>query len=199
MLVVAITGGLGSGKTQVSHLFKQEGVPYIDADTIARKLTSQGGDAYTAIRQHFGHIILQPNGDINRQTLRKIIFAQPEQKEWLEKLLHPLINRRMKEQIAQSNAPYCVVEIPLLAESGKKDWVDRVLVIDCPSKSRIERVKSRDNLSETEIKTILESQVTRSERLAIADEVLENTGSLKELREKVKHLHDYYLHLAKQA
>lgn len=200
MLVIAITGGIGSGKSRVSRLFRAHRVPHLNADKISHELCQQKGAAYSAIKHQFGQIILEENGDINRQRLGKIVFSQPEQRLWLEQLLHPMINQEMTNRIQALDAPYCTVEIPLLAETGKKEWVGRVLVVDAPSKIRIARIKKRDSLTDAEIKTILSTQAKRKDRLAIADDVIENTGDLRNLAEKVEQMHGYYLHLAnKQA
>jgi dephospho-CoA kinase len=198
MLVVAITGGIGSGKSRVTRLFRQHGTPYIDADKVARELSSQAGKAYPAICSHFGKTILESNGEINRPKLRKIVFSQPEKRLWLEKLLHPMINQEIEQRLKQLDAPYCTVEIPLLAETGRKAWMDRVLVVDAPKKIRIERIKKRDSLKDAEIKAIFSTQATRKKRLSMADDVIENTGELKDLATQVKKIHNYYLLLAEK-
>ena len=197
MMVVAITGGMGSGKSRAARLFQELGVASIDTDEIARQLTTPTGAAYEAICQHFGPIILPSGLLIDRDQLRKIIFTQPKERAWLEGLLHPMITEQVKEQIKTLDSPYCVVQIPLLAEVGDQDWINRVLVIDASSKIRLERIQKRSDLSAEEVKAIFETQATRTERLAIADDIIENNGSKAELLEKTRNMHDYYLHISK--
>jgi dephospho-CoA kinase len=196
MLTVAITGGIGSGKSQVSQLFRQHKIPCIDADSIAREISAPGGEAYPAICTHFGQPILLTDGSINRLALRRYIFTHPEDRIWLEQLMHPIILQRMQQQVGELEAAYCLVEIPLLAEVGRESWIDRVLVVDAPSKLRIERIQKRDSISEADIKPILATQAPRKQRLDMADDVIENTDSLADLAAKVDQLHQYYCLLA---
>lgn len=198
MMVVAITGGMGSGKSRASNIFHElGGVTCIDTDEIARQLTAPTGQAYEAICQHFGPIILPSGLLIDRDQLRKIVFTQPKERVWLEQLLHPMITEQVKQEMKTLNTPYCVVQIPLLAEIGKQDWINRVLVIDASSKVRIERIQKRSDLTADEIKAIFATQATRNERLAVADDIIENNGSKEELLEKVRNMHEYYLHISK--
>ena len=198
MMVVAITGGMGSGKSRASKMFQELGVPCIDTDEIARQLTQPNGAAYEAICQHFGPIILPGGLLIDRDQLRKIIFTQPKERKWLEQLLHPMITEQAKQHVEELDTHYCMVEVPLLAEKGKKEWMDRTLVIDSASKLRVERIQKRSNLSADEIRNIFATQATRNERLSIADDIIENNGPKEELQEKVENMHHYYLHISKQ-
>ncbi len=198
MFTVVITGAMGSGKTTVSQLFRQKEIPSIDADNIAHELINPEGAAYSTIYNHFGAVILHKNGQINREALRQIIFSKPEERIWLEHYLHPLILEQIVFKISELDAPYCLVEIPLLAETGKKPWMNRVLVIDSCHQSRAMRVKKRDGLSDAEIKKIFLTQASREKRLQLADDIVENTGSLNDLATSVNTLHNQYLLLAKK-
>jgi dephospho-CoA kinase len=195
MLIVAITGGMGSGKSQVSRLFAKYDIPFIDADAIARQLSSKNNEAYPFICSHFGQSILKKNGEIDRAVLRKIVFSNEQERLWLEQLLHPMILKQLQKETEQISGSYCLVEIPLLAETSRPAWVNRILVVDAPQALRIERIKKRDGLSEETIEAILEAQADREKRLAIADDVIENKGSIQELSEKVAKLHHQYCHL----
>lgn len=195
MLVIGLTGGIGSGKSTVTDLFARLGVPIIDADVIAKQLTSPKQEAFENIIKHFGSDILDQNGQLNRKRLGQIIFQNNQERQWLEKLLHPEIERQMHEQIKQlsTSFPYCIAAIPLLIEVHPYSFIDRILVIDIPEPLQIERVMARDHLSKKEVSHILSSQTSRENRLAKAHDVIINTGSLADLTEQVKSLHQQYL------
>lgn len=198
MLVIALTGGIGSGKSAAAERFAALGVPIIDADVIARDLTVIGQPAYNAIKQHFGAVILQENGMLNRQALRTLVFTQPAEKEWLETALHPLIRTAITDQIQKVNAPYCIVVIPLLLESeANYDYINRILVIDAPESVQMERVIKRDGSTQAEITAIMASQVNRTLRLSRAHDIITNDGTLLALHNKVDALHQTYLKLCK--
>lgn len=198
MLVIGLTGGIGSGKTTVANLFADLGVPIIDADVIAREVTQIGQPALESIAQHFGENILAGDGSLNRSKLRELIFKQPQEKKWLENLLHPLIRQHIETQIAALKAPYCIAVIPLLFEGKGYTFIDRILVVDTPSHLQIERTVKRDNTSISAVQSIINSQIKQDIRLAKADDVIKNEGGLAELREKVRILNSHYLALTKQ-
>lgn len=196
MRVIGLTGGFASGKTTITKLFAQyEGVAILSCDEIAKTLTQYGTPAYKAISFYFGHGFLLPNKEINRSLLRERIFKYPQEKQWLEQLLHPLISGEIQHQLNNIEALYTLIEIPLLAESERKrplGYLTRRLVVDIPLELQIKRACERNHLSPEEVLPIIELQASREERLAIADDIIENTGLLSELSEKVDALHKQY-------
>ena len=197
MLKVGLTGGIGCGKTTVGKLFADLNVAIIDADEIAHELVRQGQPALLDIRTAFGNDVLNPDGSLNRKQLRDIVFADPERKKKLETIMHPRVFAEMQDMVDQLNDdPYCISIIPLLFETGKVDFVDRVLVVDCPLETQVERVKRRDNLSEALIRSVIGFQVSRDFRVSHADEVIDSTLSSGELAECVKKLHNFYLSIS---
>lgn len=194
-MVIGLTGGIGSGKTTVANLFAEWGIPIIDADDIARRITEPHEMAYEKIVSHFGKNILDSNQKINRKQLREIIFNNAVEKKWLEDLLHPLIRHAMHEKIKTISAPYCICVIPLLAESSDIDFINRVLVVHTPLQLQLSRAKNRDNATESDIQKIIASQANDATRLTIADDVIENTGDLVSLQQKVFALHRSYLQI----
>lgn len=192
-LVIGLTGGIGSGKTTVANLFANLYVPIIDADMIAREVTQVNSSALTAITQHFQENLLLADGSLNRSKLRQIIFAHPEERHWLENLLHPLIQTEIEKRIQTISAPYCIVVIPLLFEVQPYSFIDRVLVVDAPEHLQIERVMTRDKAEKNHVETIMQSQVQREHRLAKADDIIINTGSIEDLEKEVENLHNQYL------
>lgn len=197
MLVIGLTGGIGSGKSTVADVFATLEVPIIDADKIARQLTETDQPAFQAIVRHFGSDILLSNGTLDRKKMRERVFNQPTEKAWLENLLHPLIRQVITKEIAKLSAPYCVVVIPLLFETGPYPFLSRILVVDISPDLQIERVRKRDQLTAEQVEKMLQSQVCREERLAGADEVIGNEGDLARLEREVEKMHRYYLGLAK--
>jgi dephospho-CoA kinase len=196
MFVVGLTGGIGSGKSTVAALFAELGVPIIDADVIARELTTPATFAFSLIVKHFGQTILQPNGSLDRRKLRLLIFADTQQRLWLEQLLHPLILEAMQQQIAQLHTPYCIAVIPLLLEVASFSFINRILVVDTPEAEQIKRVSARDHLTPSEVDAILKTQTTREIRHAKAHDILSNDGSLEALITKVQQLHIQYLQMS---
>jgi len=190
---IALTGGIASGKTTVSNLFAELGAPIIDADTIAHQLTQKNTDAYHHILTHFGQAILNDDNTLNRRKLRKLVFKNPEEKKWLENLLHPLIRKKMKAEINHVTYPYCICVIPLLAESTGIDFIDRVLVVHTPMGIQIKRATARDQSSAEMIKKIIHAQAKSETRLKMANDVLENKGDINFLKEQVVALHKQYL------
>jgi len=198
MLIVGLTGGIASGKSTVARLFAQLGVPVLDADAIARELVAPGRPALDRIVQDFGGGVLDPDGGLDRPRLRNLIFAHPDRRRRLEGILHPLIRKEMEARMRNLNAPYCVLVIPLLVETGQEDLVHRVLVVDVPEQEQIRRCEARDGLSRAEITAILAAQATRAQRLASADDVIVNDGTPADLKARVSELHRTYLTLAEQ-
>jgi dephospho-CoA kinase len=194
MLVIGLTGGIGCGKSTVAKLFAAKGVPILDADVIARELVEPNQPAFEAIKQHFGAAILR-DGGLDRARLREIVFSNPEEKRWLENLLHPMVYSEISRRIATLSAPYSIVVIPLLLETGRRHLVDRLLVVDCPEDMQRHRVKLRDGLEDTQIEKIMASQISRSKRLEAADDVIENTADEATLSDRIEHLHQLYLAL----
>ena len=192
MLAVGLTGGIGSGKSRVSDAFARLGVPVIDTDIIARELVAPGQPALDEIRAAFGDAVFTAEGELDRRALRQRIFSQPDQRRKLEAILHPRIRAEVRRQIAALSAPWVLVVIPLLLESGQGDLVQRVLVVDAPVELQRARTTQRDQISEEEVDRILAAQLSREQRLAAADDVIVNDGSLADLQQQVeKHYHFY--------
>jgi dephospho-CoA kinase len=199
-LVVGLTGGIGSGKSAAAEQFARLGAAVVDTDEIARTLTAPGGGAMPHIKSLFGDAFVAPSGAMDREAMRRRVFADPAAKRALERLLHPMIRAESERRIAEAQAPYVVHVVPLLIESaGYRSRVDRVLVVDAPEEVQVERVRARSGLGEAEIRAIMHSQASRAERLAAADDVIDNRGTLQALRDQVAALHEKYLRLAKTA
>ncbi len=196
MFVIGLTGGIGSGKTAATDRFAALGISIVDADIASRIVVEPGTPALSRIAEHFGTEILLNDGSLNRATLRKIIFADPAEKVWLEKLLHPLIAEEIKRQLESARSPYVVFVSPLLTESSQHELCDRILVIDAPEELQLERTIQRDNNDAAQVQRIIASQASREYRLTHADDVIENTGSLENLSQQVAALHSRYLELA---
>lgn len=192
--VVALTGGIASGKTTVANLFHQHfAIDIVDADIIARQVVAVGTPGLEQIARHFGSTILNSDGSLNRVALRERIFSQPQEKSWLEALLHPLIRQQMQQALAQTQSAYALLVVPLLVENHLQSMADRVLVVDVDEKTQIIRTMQRDNVSEEQAQNILASQATRQQRLSIADDVIENNVNSAQLLPLVKKLHQKYL------
>ncbi|MDP1773404.1 MAG: dephospho-CoA kinase [Methylobacter sp.] len=196
MLKVGLTGGIGCGKSTVAGIFAGLHVPVLDADEIAHRLVEKGQPALTQIQQTFGTAILNPDGSLNRKNLREQVFSDMKQKQKLESILHPLIYKTLQAELEQLIAPYCIISIPLLFETDMTHFVDRILVIDCPVETQIERVKVRDSLSIERIQSIIDSQVSRAFRKAQADDLIDNSDTDYRLAEQVKKLHNLYLSIS---
>jgi dephospho-CoA kinase len=196
-LVVGLTGGIGSGKSAAADEFGRLGATVVDTDAIAHELTAAGGAALAGVESLFGSEFIAASGQMDRKKMRALVFADPAAKLALERLLHPLIRERSRERIAAAPGPYVVHVVPLLVESADyRQHVDRVLVVDAPDEVRIARVRGRSGLSEDEVRAIMRGQASRAERLAAADEVIDNGGSLDALRQQVAALHGKYLQFA---
>ena len=199
MYVVAITGGIGSGKTTIANQFAALGIEVVDADLIAREVVAPGTPALAAIVNHFGPEILTEQGLLDRRVLRERIFSDPAAKFWLNALLHPIIRSEMLRQCAAVSSPYCLLVVPLLVENRLTELADRVLVIDVDEATQIERTCHRDGVSREQAQAILASQASRSERLAMADDVLDNqSGTTETIRARILALHETYLAFASQ-
>ncbi|HVJ23408.1 MAG TPA: dephospho-CoA kinase [Burkholderiales bacterium] len=197
-LVVGLTGGIGSGKSAAADEFARLGAAIVDTDVIAHELTGSGGLAIPGIKKLFGEQAIGPDGAMDRGKMRDQVFSDPEAKRKLEALLHPLIREESARRIAAARAPYVVHVVPLLIESPDyRRRVDRVLVIDAPEDTQVARVRSRSGLSEDEVRAIMRTQAPRAQRLAAADEVLDNGGSRDALRTQVAALHQKYLQFAR--
>lgn len=200
MLTIGLTGGIGSGKSTIAHIFSTLDVPVIDADILAKELLETKTIYIRKVITHFGSDILDATSQLDRTKLRQLIFTDPAARTWLEKLLHPPILRSIKKQLrtlAAQNTPYCVVVIPLLTEIKKaQSLVDHILVVDVTEKTQIARTTKRDELSPDNVKKILRIQASRAARLAIADEIIENESDKEALVLKVQGLHAHYTDLA---
>ncbi|NIY48029.1 dephospho-CoA kinase [Cedecea colo] len=196
---VALTGGIGSGKSTVANSFSRLGVTVVDADVIARQVVEPGQAALNAISERFGKEILLPDGSLNRRILREKIFSFPAEKRWLNSLLHPLIHHRTQTEIGNALSPYVLWVVPLLVENQLQQKADRVLVVDVSPEIQIARTIERDNVSRQHAEQILAAQATREERLAVADDVINNDGSPERVAAHVDRLHRQYLELARQA
>jgi dephospho-CoA kinase len=196
MLKIGLTGGIGSGKTSVARLFAGLGSPVLDADVIAHQLVAKGQPALVKIQQAFGSKIVKPDGSLDRSHLREIVFSDPEQKQKLEAILHPLVYKTLQAELEQLSAPYCIICIPLLFETNMLHFVDRILVVDCPVETQIERVKNRDHLSTARIESIIASQASRTLRKSKADDLIDNSKTESGLAEQVKKLHNLYISLS---
>ncbi len=197
MLVVGLTGGIGSGKSTVAKLFADLGVPIIDADVVSHDITQPNMPAFVSIVKHFGQAIVSDDGTLDRAKLRQIIFSDPKQRLWLEHLLHPLIRETMKEQINQLSSAYCIAVIPLLLEVEFYSFINRILVIDAPEHQQIERVVARDKGSKTDIEAILKTQASRKDRKVRAHDLIINDGKIADLIPQVQELHEKYLSIGK--
>lgn len=199
-LIIGLTGGIGCGKSTAERIFARLGAGIIDTDEISRQLTQKHQPALDLIIQQFGADYLQPDGNLDRARLRQRIFADPTAKTSLEAILHPLIRQRVVDQIRTAHAPYLLLVIPLLFETGAyHDLVDRILVVDCEEAQQIERTMARSQLSADEVHAIMASQISRQERLARADDILPNQGNENSLEARVTALHRHYLAMSGQA
>ena len=193
--ILGLTGGIGSGKSAAAQHFIDLGVHLVDADHAARWVVEPGRPALAKIAEHFGPGVLQPDGQLDRAALRKLIFEVPEHRLWLEALLHPLIAKEIADHLGQAQSPYAILVSPLLIESGQYAMTQRVLVIDAPEQLQIERTLQRDQTSEQQVQAILKAQSSRQDRLSHADDVVVNDRDLAWLHREVERLHHFYLTL----
>ena len=195
--IVGLTGGIGSGKSAAATLFEEFGAAVVDTDAIAHELTAPGGTAIAPIRAAFGDEVVAPNGALDRAAMRRKVFTDAQAKGRLEAILHPMIRAEADRRSAAARAPYVVLVVPLLVESGGyRSRVQRIAVVDCPEAVQVVRVMSRSGLSAGEARAIMEAQVGREARLAVADDVIDNGGELAALRPQIEALHRRYLEIA---
>ena len=197
-LLIALTGGIASGKTAVAELFSRLGVPVLDTDQIARDVVAPGMPALGQLVAEFGTEILDSNGRLDRARMRERVFGDPQQRRKLEAITHPAIRAELARRSAEAGGDYQIHVIPLLVEGGRADAYDRVLVIDCPEEAQIARLMSRDGTSRAQAEEILAAQVSREERLDAAHDVIENTGTFDDLQGFVATLHRNYVLLAQK-
>jgi len=195
-LRIGLTGGIASGKSIVARMFAEQGVPVIDTDIVARQVVEPGQPGLDAVIDRFGTDLLTRDGHLDRRRLRNLVFDDADQRHALEVIMHPLIRARTIELADQAGGPYQMLVVPLLVETGFSDLIDRVLVIDCPENLQRTRLLARDDETPERVNQILAAQAGRQERLAVADDVVDNTGSLEQTRARVAELHAQYLGLA---
>ena len=197
MLRVGLTGGIASGKTTVAKIFAELGAGVVDTDRVAREVVAPGESGLAAVREAFGPDVISSSGELDRRALRALVFANPAERRKLEAILHPLIRGRTLEQLDQLDAPYALVVVPLLFETGFEALVDRVAVVDCPRRVQLERLLARDGIDKAEAEATLGAQTDRETRLARADDVIDNSGDRERTRERVRELHAQYSALTK--
>jgi dephospho-CoA kinase len=193
--ILGLTGGIGSGKSAAAQCFIDLGVHLVDADHAARWVVEPGRPALAQIAEHFGASVLQADGTLNRSALRELIFEDPQQRVWLESLLHPLIREEIRQYLARAESAYAILVSPLLLETSQHQMVQRVLVIDVPESVQIERTVVRDKTNEEQVRAILKAQASRDERLSRADDVIVNDRDPAWLKSEVERLHHFYLTL----
>jgi dephospho-CoA kinase len=193
--ILGLTGGIGSGKSAAAQCFIDLGVHLVDADNAARWVVEPGRPALSQIAEHFGPSVLQADGTLNRSALRELIFKDPQQRVWLEGLLHPLIREEIRQYLARAESAYAILVSPLLLETSQHQMVQRVLVVDVPESVQIERTVLRDKTNEDQVQAILKAQASRGERLSRADDVIVNDRDPAWLKSEVERLHHFYLTL----
>ena len=196
MLKVGLSGGIASGKSTVAKCFGELGVPVIDADEIARRLTVPGSAGLRAIAEAFGAKMLNRDGGLNRAALRQLAFADASARRRLNAILHPAIRDHMEKEIKKLHAPYCIIVIPLLIEAGMQDMVDCIVIVDCGEETQLQRIVARDHCDKAEAGKIIKSQHDRKKRLEVADIVVDNEGTMEHLKKQVDELHRALLHRA---
>jgi len=196
MFILGLTGGIGSGKSAASKYFRDQGITVVDADVVAREVVEPGQPALIAIKERYGANALLDDGTLNRAWLRAKVFAEPDERKWLESQTHPRIRDSIIVQLSAATSPYAILESPLLFESGQSELVARTLVIDVPEEIQVERACSRDRSVEEQIRRIIAAQLPRAERLQRADDAVDNSGHLEALYRQLAPLHQSYLQLA---
>lgn len=197
MLIVGLTGGIGCGKSAAAEMFARLGATVIDTDQIAHQLTATGQPALAEIRNRFGAGYFLPDGSLDRARLRNLVFSDTAAKKRLEALLHPLIKNEVRRRLADVQTRYVIVAVPLLLETGAyRELVQRILVVDCAEEQQVARTMARSGLSEKEVRAIMACQISRAERLRLADDIIDNRGERGELQQQVEQLHRQYLQLA---
>ncbi|MBB1465692.1 MULTISPECIES: dephospho-CoA kinase [Vibrio] len=193
-IIIGLSGGIASGKTTVANLFNEHfNIDIVDADIVAREVVAVGSDGLKQITDRFGETILLEDGSLNRSKLRELIFSDPTEKQWLNDLLHPMIRNKIDSDLSKVTSPYGLLVAPLLVENQMQSMADRVLIVDVPTEVQIERTMSRDNVSREQVASILKSQASREQRLAVADDVIKNHTKNQELLPQITDLHQKYL------
>ncbi len=195
--IIGLTGGIGSGKSTASNFFKDQGIQVIDADAIARNIIATDETILKKIQDHFGTEVVAIDNHVNRKLLRTLIFQSKTEKEWLENLLHPIVLTEMGKQMEDSTSLYTVIVSPLLLEKNQYKWADRILVIDIEESEQVMRTIARDQCSESEVNAIISTQISRNERLKMADDIIHNNGSTHDLYPHLESLHHLYCETAR--
>lgn len=195
MLIVGLTGGVSSGKSLAANFFAELGVPIVDTDLLAREVVIPNTPGYNAILQHYGDAILNSDKTIDRKKLKEIVFHNANERLWLENTIHPLIRELTKKRVDEISAPYCIVVIPLLVEKWPHPLINRVLVVDIKPELQLKRLIERDGCTTEIAQQIINSQATREQRLALADDVIENNHDIASLKAQVQNLNEHYLTL----
>jgi dephospho-CoA kinase len=191
-LIVGLTGGIGSGKSLVADAFAKQGVAIVDADIVAREVVAPHTKGWQAIVDKFGTEVLQADNSLDRPALRTLAFAAPETTAWLNATLHPLIRAEMQQQLTAAEGPYVLFVVPLLIENSLNQWCDRICVVDVPTEMQLDRASQRDNNSYDQIQKIIQQQCSRSERLAKADDIIDNSKNISHTLKQVDNLHKLY-------
>lgn len=194
-MIIGLTGGIGCGKSAAANFFQNEGITVIDADDLAREAIETNTPGFESIVNYFGSKIVDSDGLINRAHLRKEVFDDEEKKKVLESIIHPLVRDLMAHKIAASNSSYSIIMVPLIFETNSMSNYNRILVIDCDPRLQLERAILRDNNSKEQIQKIIDSQCTREERISIANDIIPNNDSIKNLKTRTIAMHKFYLGL----
>ena len=197
--IVGLTGGIGSGKTTVANLFAEQGIDLVDADIVAREVVEIGSEGLNKLSEHFGTRILNLDSSLNRSALREIIFNNPTHRDWVNKLLHPLIRIEMLKQLDSAVSAYTILIAPLLFENDLDRLVNRTLMVDISTQEQVKRTSTRDSVTQEQVHKIIESQAPRAKKLQRADDVIDNHGEISALKSKVIALHNNYIKLSNNA
>jgi len=195
MLIIGLTGGIGSGKSVASDKFASLGITVVDADVASRTVVEPGMPALQEIESHFGSEIISEDGQLDRAKLREVIASDAEERKWLESVLHPRIGEQVAKEISESTSPYTLFVAPLLLETNSQEMCARVVVVDVPNDVQVERTAKRDKVPTDQVEQMVSAQMKREKRLEKADDVLLNTGTIEELEKKVEQLHEKYLQM----
>ena len=195
MLIIGLTGGIGSGKSVASDKFASLGITVVDADVASRTVVEPGKPALQEIESHFGSEIITEDGQLDRAKLREIIASDAEERKWLESVLHPRIGEQIAKEISESTSPYTLFVAPLLLETNSQEMCARVVVVDVPNDIQVERTAKRDKVPTDQVEQMVSAQMEREKRLEKADDVLLNTSTIEELEKKVEQLHEMYLQM----
>lgn len=197
MLIIGLTGGIGSGKTAASDYLAAKGITVVDADVVARLVVEPGQPALQAIEQHFGSQVIQADGALDRRALREIVFAEPSARKELEAITHPAIGAEILRQLQASHSPYTLLVSPLLLESSQHKMTQRILLIDVPETLQLARTSSRDQVDEAQVKAIMAAQMSRQDKRSRADDIVVNDSDLASLHRQLDDLHQQYLKMAR--